>query len=144
MASVISIGVAQGANEKEVLIWLKHYLEEEVKSLKELLVSDLLPQIERALEKKSILIYSIYSLHSSSLKLKEPLACYLEYDKEEVVAFCYDLEIFGYGETETEALEDLRKTVLDLYYELKENKDNLGTLPKRIWNYLSSIIEEKE
>jgi hypothetical protein len=115
-------------------------LEEEVRGLKELLLSDILPQIERHFQKKSILIYS---LHSPSLKLKEPLAVHLEYDKKEVIVFCYDLDIFGYGETETEALKDLRKTITDLYYELKENKDNLGILPKQVWNYLSSIIEEK-
>lgn len=115
-------------------------LEEEVKDLRELLLLNFLPQIERYFQKKSILMYS---LHSPSLKLNEPLAVHLEYDKEEVVAFCYDLDIFGYGETETEALEDLRKTILDLYYELKENKDNLGILPERVWNYFSSIVEEK-
>lgn len=115
-------------------------LEKEIKGLKELLVSDFLPQIEKVMEKKSILIYS---LSSPLLKLKEPLAVHLEYDKEEVVAFCYDLDIFGYGESEIEALDDLRKTILDLYYELKENKDNLGILPKRIWDYLSFIVDEK-
>lgn len=115
-------------------------LEKEIKGLKELLVSDFLPQIEKVMEKKSILIYS---LSSPLLKLKEPLAVHLEYDKEEVVAFCYDLDIFGYGESEIEALDDLRKTILDLYYELKENKDNLGILPERIWDYLSFIVDEK-
>lgn len=116
-------------------------LEREVRDLRELLTSNLLPQMERVLEKKSILIYT---LHSPSLKLKEPLAVHLEYDKEEVIALCYDIDLFGYGETEVEALEDLRSTIEDLYYELKENESNLGILPQRIWGYLSSIIEEKK
>ncbi|MDI6795095.1 MAG: hypothetical protein QME81_19885 [bacterium] len=116
-------------------------LEREVRGLRELLTTNLLPQIERVLEKKSILIYT---LHSSSLKLKDPLAVHLEYDQEEVIASCYDLDLFGYGETEVEALEDIRATIEDLYYELKENESKLGILPQRIWGYLSSVIEEKK
>lgn len=114
-------------------------LEDEVRGLKDLIISELLPKIGDILERKPILLYS---LHSHILKLKEPLAIYLEYDKDQTIAFCYDLDIFGYGETEGEALEDLRKSINDLYYELKENRKVLGLLAKKVWDYLSMIIEE--
>ncbi len=83
-------------------------------------------------------------MHNPLLKLKEPLAVYLESDSEGVIAYCYDVDVFGNGETESEALEDLRKTISDLYSELESNKDNLGPVPEKIWDYLLSIVEKTE
>jgi hypothetical protein len=114
-------------------------LEEELRSLTKLVTSELLPRIIEIADRKPILLYS---LHNPNLKLKEPLAVYLEHDKDQTIAFCYDLDLFGYGETEGEALEDLRKTISDLYYELKGNRGKLGPLPKKVWDYLSTITEE--
>jgi hypothetical protein len=104
-----------------------------------LVISELLPKVTQISERKPILMYS---LHYPSLKLKEPLAVHLEYDREQVIAYCYDLDVFGYGDTESEALEDLRRTIKDLYFELEENKEKLGPFPKKVWDYLSRILEE--
>lgn len=114
-------------------------LEDEIKGLKDLLVSDILPKITDFNKKKTILLYT---LHHPSLKLKEPLSAYLETDPEGIVAYCYDVDVFGHGETESEALEDLRKTITDLYFELEGNKDNLGPYPEKIWAYLSDVVEK--
>lgn len=116
-------------------------LKDEIKELKDLLISDILPKVIESSRRKSVLVYS---LHNPLLKLKEPLVAHLEYDEEGVIAFCYDLDIFGHGDTEGEALEDLRKTVSDLYFELEGNRNELGPFPKKIWDYLSGIVEKKE
>ncbi len=116
-------------------------VEDEIKELKDLLISDILPKVIESSKRKSVLVYS---LHNPLLKLKEPLVAHLEYDKEGVIAFCYDLDIFGHGDTEGEALEDIRKTIDDLFFELESNKKDLGPFPQKIWDYLSGIVERKE
>jgi len=111
-------------------------LEAEIRDLKELLTLELLPKVSEICTRKQIFIYS---LHHSQLKLKEPLPVLLESDDEQTVAYCHDLEVFGYGDTEGEALTDLRETIADLYFELSENCQKLGPFPQKIWNYLSQI-----
>jgi len=111
-------------------------LEAEIRDLKELLTLELLPKISDICTRKQIFIYS---LHHPQLKLKEPLAVFLESDDEQTIAFCHDLEVFGYGDTEGEALSDLRETIADLYFELSENCQKLGPLPQKVWNYLYQI-----
>lgn len=87
----------------------------------------------------------LYSLYHPTLLLTAPLAVSLEYDLEanQTIAYAYDLQVFGYGETEQEALSDLRRAVIDLYFELKVHTDNLRDEAQAVWQYLSSIMEER-
>jgi hypothetical protein len=114
-------------------------LKEEVQRLKDFIVGELAPEIARFKERKSFLLYS---LRHPGIELREPLAVLVEQDGEQVIAVCYDLDVFGYGDTENEALDDLRRTVADLYFELKEHPEELGPLPELVWAYLSRIIAE--
>jgi hypothetical protein len=114
-------------------------LEAEIRDLKELLTLELLPKVSEICTRKQLFIYS---LHHPQLKLKEPLVVLLESDDEQTIAFCHDLEVFGYGDTEGEALSDLRETIADLYFELSENCQKLGPFPQKVLHYLSQIIEK--
>ncbi|MEW6417365.1 MAG: hypothetical protein AB1480_04505 [Nitrospirota bacterium] len=53
-------------------------VEDEIKELKDLLISDVLPKVMESSKRKSVLINS---LHNPLLKLKEPLVAHLEYDE---------------------------------------------------------------
>ena len=114
-------------------------LEEEIKRGKEFLVGELSPQIERLARRRPLLLYS---LRCPPLKLSSPIAVSLEDDGVQIIAAAYDLDVFGYGETEGEALDDLRRTITDLYFALKDDVRALGPMPRRVWEYLSDIIEE--
>lgn len=85
----------------------------------------------------------LYSLHHPDLSLITPIAVSLEYDPDaaQVVAFAYDLDLFGYGETELAALSDLRRTLVDLYLELRENQDHLAGEALAIWRYVSQVVQ---
>lgn len=83
----------------------------------------------------------IHNLLSEGLKLREPLAVSLDYDESQVIAYCYDLDVFGYGETEIEALNDLRRTIVDLYFTLRESKRTLGEYAEGVWKYLERVVE---
>jgi hypothetical protein len=85
----------------------------------------------------------LYSLHHPDLSMAAPIAVSLEYDQEaeQVIAYAYDLNLFGYGESELEALSDLRQTIVDLYLELQEGQDHLAGEALAIWRYLSQVVQ---
>lgn len=114
-------------------------LEEEIKGVKEFLVGELSPRVEKLTRRRPLFLYS---LRHPQLKLGSPIAVSLEDDGVQIIAAAYDLDLFGYGETEGEALDDLRRTITDLYFTLKDEAKALGLMPHRVWEYLSDIIEE--
>jgi len=85
----------------------------------------------------------LYSLHHPDLFLATPIAVSLEHDPDgaQVVAYAYDLNLFGYGETELMALGDLRRTVADLYFELRETRHHLTGEALAIWRYLTQTVQ---
>lgn len=114
-------------------------LEEEIKGVKDFLIGELSPRVEKLARRHPLLLYS---LRHPQLRLSSPIAVSLEDDGVQVIAVAYDLDVFGYGETEWEALDDLRHTITDLYFTLKDDARALGPMPRRVWEYLSDIIEE--
>jgi len=115
-------------------------LGEEVRQVRDFLVSDLSLKLEKLAKRRLLLLYS---LRYPGLRLRNPIAISLEDDGAQVIASAYDLELFGYGETEGEALDDLRHTIVDLYLTLRENINTLGALPKQVWEYLADTVEEE-
>jgi len=85
----------------------------------------------------------LYSLRHPLLRLRNPIAVSLIHDSEQVIAMAHDLDTFGYGDSDSEALDDLRRAVVDLHDTLKDNSASLGPLPQRIWEYLSEVVEER-
>jgi hypothetical protein len=113
-------------------------LGEEIRQVRDFLAGDLSLKMERLSRRRLLLLYS---LRHPRLRLRNPIAVSLEDDGAQVIAFAYDLDLFGYGETEGEALDDLRHTIVDLYLTLRENVKTLGTLPERVWEYLADVVE---
>ena len=85
----------------------------------------------------------IHSLDNVSLSMDKAIPVTIEYWGEYVTAFSYDIEEYGVGVDEFEALKNFRDSIADLYSILKENKDNLGSIAKRQWDYLTNIIKDK-
>ncbi len=52
-------------------------VKDEIKEIKDLLISDILPKVMESSKRKSVLVHS---LHNPLLKLKEPLVAHLESD----------------------------------------------------------------
>ena len=101
-------------------------------------VRHLRDQIRRAGRTRNLLIGSL--LHEK-LELRTPLPVLLEYDGVQYIAASADLDVFGAGKTESEALADFRRAVADFYFSLKG--DRLGADLKRRFAYLRSVIREK-
>jgi len=95
-------------------------LEAEIRDLKELLTLELLPKVSEICTRKQILIYS---LHHPQLKLEEPLPVFLEFDDEQTIAYCHDLEVLGYGSS-------ICNTTFSVIIEIWASFKNLNTLLK--------------
>ena len=85
----------------------------------------------------------IADLNDSRLRLNSILPVTVEFWGNTVVACHSDSEQFGYGASESEALESLRNCLVDLYFLLKdEGESNLGPLPARLWRFLKTHVDE--
>jgi len=93
----------------------------------------------KGLERTKLLL--VNSLHHSSLHLISPVSISIEYDGYQFIAYTPDLDIYGCGDSEYEAIEDLRQSIVDLYYDLKN--ESLGKDLQKIWEYLRSIVREE-
>ena len=85
----------------------------------------------------------IISLGSERIVLNRGIPILLEIYSDEVVAKFIDAEVTGFGETEAEAIDHIKENIVSLYYELIEDEDNLGPLPKRWLLVLRDIITQK-
>jgi len=94
---------------------------------------------QKSLECKNIFIDS---LNSKVYKLKKPIPVCIEYDGETYIANNYDLGLYGYDDMELEAIEDLKKSIIECYEDLKTETE-LGPILKRMMVYYKEIIEEK-
>jgi hypothetical protein len=84
----------------------------------------------------------LQDLRDSRLRLISPLYVTIEQEDDTIVANNADLDVFGYGATETEALQDLREIIVETYFDLKRDSDRLGAHLRAIWAYLDRIVLE--
>jgi|GEM_PF-1372348 len=87
-------------------------------------------------------VTQIYDLGDESYILKEPILILIEeYSDDSIIARFPEVEVFGEGVTDSEAISNLKNSILDLYDELTEtDSDTLGKLPKMWLRILDRII----
>ena len=88
-------------------------------------------------------IIPIQNLRSPKLQLIRPMYAVLEYDADVYVVSCDDLNLYGYGKIEQEAIKDFCKEIEYWYFDLKKSHTKLGKTMKNAWLYLREIIKEK-
>jgi hypothetical protein len=84
----------------------------------------------------------IGSLLDNRLRMREPLILEIEREEEFYIAKSKELNEFGYGMDPISAVQDMRNTLAELYWQLKENQDRLGSDLARTWERLSSLVYE--
>ncbi|OGI51710.1 MAG: hypothetical protein A3B81_03505 [Candidatus Muproteobacteria bacterium RIFCSPHIGHO2_02_FULL_65_16] len=90
-------------------------------------------------ERKTIFVQD---LGDARLALRE-LAISIEQWPNSVTAYSYDTGEFAFADDELTAIDELKALIVDLYFLLKEEQNNLGPLPLKYWNFLKSVIQEK-
>ncbi len=86
-------------------------------------------------------IIPLNSLKHPKYHLKTPIHVTLEYEEDKVVASFDDIEAFSYADTASEAIDLLCGEIIQVFEDLQEDKENLGTLPRKWLEYLEEIIE---
>lgn len=85
------------------------------------------------------------NLRCFNLRLKQPLLVSVEQNEKEFVCDCPDVDIYGVGDTEQEAIVDFSENLEDFFYLLKkEGEKKLGKQMIHIWRFLETIIEETD
>jgi hypothetical protein len=82
------------------------------------------------------------ALRDPRLRLIKPLTITFERENDETIAYCEELEEFGFGTHLTEALEDLQVTIAEAYFILKEENKRLGSDLRTLWNSLREKVKE--
>ncbi|MEW6095897.1 MAG: hypothetical protein AB1567_05150 [bacterium] len=83
----------------------------------------------------------IFNLRDDEYRLSTPIPIHLEYDNGIFVAVAHDLNLFGWADTEEEAITDLCHEIVDYYLDLKEEHQNVTIQMKQHWQFLQSVIE---
>jgi hypothetical protein len=88
-------------------------------------------------------ILQLATVPDDRLRMKVPVRVNIEQEGEFYVARCNDLNEFGYGESPTEAIEDLQLVLVELYWTLKGEEEKLGTDMVEVWKHLRELIQER-
>ena len=100
---------------------------------------DLTRKIIYSLEKQYRIV-PLNSLSHPKYYLRSPVFITLEFAENEVIASLDDIEAFSHADTEFEAINQLCEEVVQLYEDLKADRENLGLLPQKWLQYLEEII----
>ncbi len=97
---------------------------------------------QRSVEAPNKWVTQIRDLGDESYKLVEPILVLIEeYPDDSVIARFPEIEVFGEGTTDSEAILNLKSSILDLFDELTEtDPKTLGKLPRMWLRILERII----
>ena len=90
---------------------------------------------------KQYRIVPLNSLKHPKYRLNTPVYITLEFEKDKVIASFDDIEAFSWADTEFEATDQLCEEIIQFYEDLKADKENLGPLPQKWFEYLEEIVE---
>jgi predicted RNase H-like HicB family nuclease len=86
--------------------------------------------------------YFIGNLDRPELNLRSPIPIYVEAAGEQFVAYSPDLEEFAVGLDHQSAIDELKESIIAVYFILKKDQSRLGPIQQNHWDYLRRIILE--
>ncbi len=110
-------------------------------------VSDLQRQIGELTEaiQETVKTYNatIYELGNNEYDLTMPLQIVLDEGQEETVARIPELNLYASADTDSEAINELKQEVINLYEDLESSDRKLGPLPQSWLQTLRKLIVKK-
>ena len=107
-------------------------------------VSNLQEKIEGISEalQDTLKIYNatIYELNNPKYRITTPIQILIIDDDEDIVARMPELNIYASGDTDTEAIYELKQEIIRLYEDLNNSENKLGPLPESWLNTLNKLI----
>lgn len=115
----------------------------DVTELKEQIKREIITELKRESVREQII--PIQFLESERLKLRQPVVVSLGYSQEGGiwVVDCPELNLYGEGKDESQAIKDFKVVLEEFYFSLKKDKEKLGSELKQKWNILQKVIQEK-
>lgn len=123
-----------------------HYLFYEYYGIEIAELRERVRKLEDLLEQKmGQCIIPIQFLESDKIELKQAIYVTLEYsfDDKFWIVDCPELNIYGSGRDEDEAIQDFKTTLEEKYLDLKQDKTKLGPVLQKEWSILTKFIQEK-
>jgi len=77
------------------------------------------------------------------LLLCSPLSLFIEMAADKIIVSNANLDLFGYGETESEAISDFARSFEELYFTLKENAGKLSVNLTFQLKFFATLVSEK-
>jgi hypothetical protein len=81
------------------------------------------------------------SVRDHRLRVLEPFAITFRTEESQFVAEATEIDEFGFGHTQSEALEDLQGAIVELYASLARDEHRLGADLRRVWAVLRQKIQ---
>lgn len=108
-------------------------------------IADLERQIEVLKDREEQEIFPIQFLDSEKLELQQPIIVRSVYSSQSntCVVDHFELNIYGEGRDESEAVEDFKLSLEETYFDLKKDKEKLGPYLLKEWQILNKVIKEK-
>ena len=89
-------------------------------------------------------ILPLNSLKIPGYILNKPIYITIEMEVDVVIASLDDIEAFASADTEFEAVNGLCEEIVELYEDLRKDRENLGTLPQKWLAFLDEVIAVHE
>jgi hypothetical protein len=80
------------------------------------------------------------TLRDGRLKIFMPIKVKFTYENEQAIAEAEDINEFGFGKNQSEALADLQRAISELYFTLEKEQDKLGVDLQKVWDVLQKKI----
>lgn len=125
----------EGRSEEEPLKKLPPFV---IAELEMSAATDQIPSIGPTLPKTMML----GALRDPRLRLVVPFTVTFQRENDDIVAYCEELEEFGFGKHLTEAIEDLQVTIAEAYFTLRQENKRLGSDLRKLWDSLRQKIKE--
>jgi len=105
----------------------------------------LLEPEKKALNEKYY-IAPINVIENKKWKLTKPIEVLIEEQNEQIVASLPEADLFGYADTVSDAIDDLKAIMVNQieFLEAEKEKYQLGAMPQNQLNILSAILVSKE
>lgn len=96
-----------------------------------------------ALEPKLLGQVMLESLTDARLRLRDSIAVKVLEESGQIIAAAEELNEYGSGDSQAEAITELQYAIADLYFSLEEDKDRLGPGLQKVWETLQVKIEQR-
>lgn len=88
--------------------------------------------------------FIVGTLLDDRLRLRVPIRVEMEQEGAFYVAKCNEFSEFGYGKHPMSAVDDLRVTLAELYWTLRDEESNLARHVSQTWARLRGAVEERD